>query len=138
MRRRAVKMIDDVYGTEFLERSKLARIAADFGEEGVPQLLPGGPFTGGRLMGPLAAAFMGKGIGMDDLTSVPGALKIGATALTTALSSPKLSAGLLGGLDTAQKTTGQGIRTAAPAIGQGADAMRLALQRALADKQRNK
>ncbi len=87
-RQKVVAQMGELFGDDFLAESKMAHLAAEFGESGSPGLLPK-QTTGRALLGGglgVGAGFLGGG--------VPGA------AVGFALSSPRLSAGMLSGSTT--------------------------------------
>jgi len=94
-KQQVVKEIGDLFGHDFLKQSKLARIASDLGEGGVPSWLPR-QTTGRSTMGGVAGAGQ---IATGIATGNPALVATGTGTL--ALSSPRVSAAILGGMDEA-------------------------------------
>lgn len=104
MRRKAVEDLGEIFGQDFLEQSKLANLAAEFGEEGIPGLLPR-QTTGRSALGTLGAI----GAGTAGQPVVAGGL--------LAASSPKLTTAGLRAAGVAGKAfeiTGKGLSKTAP------------------------
>ena len=82
IRKEALSELEEILGESFLEQSQLNRFAAEFGDKGVPGLLPT-QLTGKALLGPVIAGTA------QNLPSK--ALAAGIGAATLGLSSPRLA-----------------------------------------------
>jgi hypothetical protein len=92
-KQQVVKELGELFGQDFLEESKLARIASDLGDGGVPSLMPR-QTTGRSTLGGVAGAGQ---IGTGIATGNPALVASGASTL--ALSSPRASAAILETMD---------------------------------------
>ena len=97
-KREALKKLEEVFGTNFIEEAKLAKLASEFGESGVPGLVPRG-FTG-KALGSIQAGLGGAAVVGGGL---PGAI---IAAPTLAISSPAVATRALG----ATRSLGRGLR----------------------------
>lgn len=99
-RRKAVQAMGEIFGQDFIQESKLANLAAELGESGKPSLLPR-QFTGRAALGPVLSGGL-----------FTGGAGLGAAAIPTALSSPRLAATTLGLAD----ATGRAATRASQAL----------------------
>ncbi len=92
-KRRIVQSMGEVFGQDFLEQARLAHLASELGEGASPSWLPK-QFTGRSALGAIGGGGAGYLVG-----GIPGGVA-GA-----ALSSPRLSAGMLSGLTQVEKAS---------------------------------
>jgi len=71
-RRKALSELEKVFGKDFLREAKLTKLASEFGEEGVPGVMPR-HMTGKSLLGLQAAGLTGLGLGGGALGASAGA-----------------------------------------------------------------
>lgn len=107
-RQKLVGELGDIFGEDFLQQSKLVRLADELGPEGVPGLLPA-QTTGRALMG---GGMMGGGASLAVKTGDPKYLMLAAPGM---LASPQVAAKTLGSVD----IMGNVLRPVAPSVRAG-------------------